>query len=173
MVPTVAQQLRAIRNTLEKTVIPSLDADAGFAREQAGLILASLDWVLDVQTSEHRYELVDHADARGLLEALVALDGVADGELAPEAQAALDDSAVVPDDLTALRTQTLLLKQLGERAYAAAAQTDQAARARELVGDTARRQSKRELAWGRMTGFPRNVEGNVADVLAEQSGASA
>ncbi len=175
MVPTVAQQLQAIRNTIAKTVMPSLDPDAGFAREQTGLILATLDWVLDVQASEHRYERVDHDDARDLLEALAGLDGIAGSapELAQEARAALADAQTAPDDLLALRAQTLRLKELAERAYAAAAGGDHSDRARELLAATARRQSTRELAWGRMTGFPRNVEGNVADVLAEQSAAKA
>ncbi len=173
MVPNVAQQLAAIRNTIAKTVLPALDADAGFAREQTGLILATLDWVLDVQASEYRYEHVDHDDARALLEALVGLDGADALDGVDDARAALDEARTVPDDLVALRAQTLRLKQLGEQAYTAASGTAQADRARQLLGAAARRQSERELAWGRMTGFPRNVEGNVADVLAAQSAAGA
>ena len=171
MVPTVAQQLQAIRNTLAKTVVPAINPDESFAQEQAALILASLDWVLDVQASEHRYERVDHDDARALLEALIGLAGSAP-ELIEEARAALDEAATAPDDLLALRAQTLTLKQLGERAYAAAAATEHADRARDLLAASARRQSERELAWGRMTGFPRNVEGDIAVVLAGQSAES-
>ena len=39
-------------------------------------------------------------------------------------------------------------------------------RARELMLDVARRQSRREQSWFRMTGFPFDVDGDIATVLA-------
>lgn len=168
VVPSVAQQLAAIRHTIAKTVMPALAADADFEREQAGLVLASLDWAMDVVDSEHRYERVEHADYRALLGAL--LDADPDGG-APDARALLDDTAAPPDDLPGLRAQTRALKLAADAALTAlSARGDTAAaRARALVADTARRQTERELAWARMTGFPKNVDA-VADVLARQAG---
>lgn len=168
MVPTVAQQLAAVRHTIAKTIVPALDPDAGFAQEQAGLILATLDWVLDVQASEHRYELVEHADARELLSALVALgpSGVDD------APAALEESADVPADLAGIRAQTLRLKRLSEEAFetlTATSGTPGSDAALRLLSAQARRQLVRENAWFRMTGFPQSVEGDIAATLAGQA----
>lgn len=167
VVPSVAQQLAAIRHTIAKTVVPALAADADFAREQAGLVLASLDWAVDVVSSEHRYEVVEHADHRALLASLLEL-GPDD---AAEARAVLDATAVVPDDLATLCEQTRALKRAGEAAFGSltADGAASATRARELMSGVARRQTARELAWARMTGFPKEVPGDVASVLAEQA----
>lgn len=59
MIPTVSQQIFAIRNSMAKTVIPALSPNEKFAAEQANLIVASLDWLLDAHESEHRYEMVE------------------------------------------------------------------------------------------------------------------
>lgn len=94
MVPNVEQQLNAIRRTIEKTIQPALPADEGFAQEQAGLVLASLDWVMDVVAHEQRYEQIEHADTRALLEDLLGLAGTTDDD----ARALLEQSAEPPAD---------------------------------------------------------------------------
>jgi hypothetical protein len=168
MVPTVAQQLAAIRHTLAKTVIPALDPQAGFAQEQAGLILASLDWALDVGESEHQYELVEHAEYRTLLGDLLELRP---GDGAEEARQALEDTSAMPDDLPLLRAENVRLKRLAERMFVAltsAPGTAEALHARQLLTVSARRQTERELSWARMTGFP-GAQPSVSDVLAAQA----
>ena len=169
VVPSVAQQLSAIRHTIAKTIVPALAPDARFAREQAGLVLASLDWALDVVESEHRYERVENADHRGLLESLLALGPVGGTDGARET---LDAADPPPEDLPGLRVQTVALKRCVERAFVvltAAPDSSEALEARRLVSAVARRQTARELAWARMTGFPKAVDGGVADVLTAQS----
>lgn len=178
VVPSVAQQLAAIRHTIAKTIMPALAADADFEREQAGLVLASLDWAMDVVESEHRYEIVEHADYRALLASLL---DAAPGGGPPDAHAALDAAATPPPDLPGLRDQTRALKNAADGTFAFLTDegTDDAApdgaheatasRARALVTDVARRQTERELAWTRMTGFPRGARA-VAEVLADQAG---
>ncbi|HEY2224107.1 hypothetical protein [Actinomycetospora sp.] len=168
VVPSVSQQLAAIRHTLAKTVVPALDADADFAREQAGLVLASLDWAMDVVESEHRYEVVEHTDYRDLLSSLLAM---APGDDVGDAQAVLDATAESPHDLAGLREQTRALKRDTDAVFTLLARQDPAVAltARQLVSRVAVRQTERELAWTRMTGFPRNVAADVAGVLREQS----
>lgn len=168
MVPTVAQQLAAIRHTLEKTVIPALDPQASFAQEQAGLVLASLDWALDVVESEHQYELVEHAEYRTLVAELVEL-GPDDG--AEEARHALEETSTPPDGLALLRSDTVKLKRVAERMFVALTQTPAtsgALAARRLLTASAGRQTERELSWARMTGFP-GAQPSVSEVLAAQA----
>lgn len=168
MVPTVAQQLQSVRRTLAATVLPSIDADASFAREQAGLVLATLDWILDVQASEYRYETVELDDATALVAAFHALDPDAtDGEADPAPATPADPA--VPTDLTAIRARVLAAKQAAEAAFVALSPTDHADEAWRLMSAAARRQAERELAWARMTGFPKGVTGSVAEVLDRQA----
>jgi hypothetical protein len=158
MVPTVTQQLAAIRHTIAKSVMPALDPDAGFAQEQAGLVLASLDWALDVVESEHRYEQIEYAEYHELLSALRGEGPVEDA----------------PADLAALRAATIDLKRRSQAAFEAiAAAGDDAATAdaRNQLAAVALRQSERERAWARMTGFPGASE-SVADVLRDQAAAA-
>ena len=169
MIPTVSQQLSAIRHTIAKTIIPAIDPGETFAQEQAGLVLASLDWALDVAGSEYRYELVEHDGYRDVLGQLLALEPA--GGVGARGRAALDGPSGAAGDLAALREQNIALKGLVEDAFVAlSAEPDEpAARdARRIVSALAREQTERELAWGRMTGFPDGA-GAIGDVLAAQS----
>ena len=161
MVPTIAQQLQSIRRTLAATVVPSIEADASFAREQAGLILATLDLILDVQASEYRYELVEHLDAQALAAALRRLGTGADDDESEPADPP-------PADLDAIRAQTLHAKQQAEHAFAVLGETDAADEAWRIMSAAARRQAERELSWARMTGFPKGPD-PIAVVLDRQS----
>jgi hypothetical protein len=58
MVPTVTQQLRSMRRRFCDTILPALPPDAEFAREQANLMLATFDWLLDTHEHEYRYQVV-------------------------------------------------------------------------------------------------------------------
>ena len=167
VVPSVAQQLAAVRHTIAKTIVPALAADADFEREQAGLVLASLDWAMDVVDSEYRYERVEHEDYRALLDALLEADP--DGR-APELRAVQNAAGAPPGDLPGLRAQTRALKLAADATLTSLGARDEAAAAtaRALISEVARRQTERELAWARMTGFPKHARA-VADVLAEQA----
>jgi hypothetical protein len=167
MIPNVSQQLGAIRTTIAKIVVPAIPADNGFAQEQAGLALASLDWVMDVVAHEQHYEQLEHGEARELISGLLALDPGAD---AVDARALLDASAEPPADLLALRAQNLELKRCVETLFDAltsAPGTPAATGARKLMTAASRRQIDRERSWTRMTGFSGAVP-NVGEVLAEQ-----
>lgn len=167
MIPNVSQQLDAIRHTIEKVVVPAIDADNGFAQEQAGLVLASLDWVMDVVAHEQHYERLEHGDMITLVSGLLELDP-ADG--CAEARAALGAAAEPPADLLALREQSIELKRCADVLFGALAATPDTpgrAEARRLVSAAARRQIERERAWTRMTGFP-GAQPNVGEVLAAQ-----
>lgn len=166
MVPNVEQQLNAIRRTIEKTIQPALPPEEGFAQEQAGLVLASLDWVMDVVAHEGRYEQVEHADTRALVQQLLELPGVAADD---PAHGVVDAASDPPADHLALRTQTRELKAAAERLFdALAAVPATRTEARRLLAETSRRQTERERSWTRMTGFSGDVP-NVGDVLALQT----
>ncbi|PZF61813.1 hypothetical protein DEI81_10485 [Curtobacterium sp. MCBD17_013] len=176
MIPSVAQQLLAVRRTMATTVLPAIDPAQPFAAEQAGLILATLDRVLDVQASEYRYDVVEHADATALERALAAL-GSADAPPAGadtgdvrDADSDSDDTEV-PDDLDELRASTTAAAKRAERRFRDLLTTDRADAARALMAHAARRSTERELAAARMTGFPRAV-GSIAEVLARQATSS-
>ena len=62
MVPTVTQHLLAMQDTMLRFVLPAISPDEAFAREQAGLIMASLGWLADVNESQHPMEAQDHDD---------------------------------------------------------------------------------------------------------------
>lgn len=160
MVPSIAQQLQTLRATMADTIIPALPAEAGFAQEQAGLMLATLDWLADVQAHAYRYELTENAEYRALLEALAPDDEEARAALAaPEPP---QPGAVPAADAVAAENATL--KALAGRLFEACA-GDPAARA--LMVEQARRQGEREAAWFRMTGFPRDPSA-IGEVLASE-----
>jgi len=155
MNPTVTQQLEAMRTTMERVVMPALPPTEKFANEGAALVWATLNWLVDVADSEFRYELEEAADYRGLLQALSALGSVD--------QAVLDEEPAGADgDLGAVRAQSRRLK---EAAVTAALEIGPSART--LLLDVADRQSAREQAWFRMTGFTTTDKpGGIAEVLA-------
>lgn len=172
MMPTVAQQLAGIRNTMTKVVIPGLDPTDRFAQEQAGLIVATLNWILDVQGSEYTYEAVENAECRTALRALAEIE--VSPQLADRA-AALREAAQSPGapgadlpTLDALRAQNRRFKELLDEYYNALATTGDSSvhEARDVVLTLARGLARRDQSWFRMTGFPKEVEGDIATVLA-------
>jgi hypothetical protein len=172
MVPTIAQQLRGIQAAMSKTIVPALPADDSFVQEQAGLAMATLAWVLDVQEAEVLYEATERAEYRDLLDALSGLSSVA-----------VDATHEVPEpetgalpDLVAVRTATRALKRAVDARFAALAadaSSEDRDAARRLLLTAAQRQSEREQAWFRMTGFPTDVSGDVRSVLTRTVGARA
>lgn len=143
MMPTVTQTLQTMRLTMEQTIAPALPADGAFVQEQAGLIMATLDWLVDVHESEYRYELTENEEYRAFLSGAGA-----DIEPAPD-----------PGDLQAVREQTRAMKQTA----ADLVQTDDGARDDLLA--LALRQGERERAWFRMTGLAGDAPADIATVL--------
>lgn len=177
MIPSVQQQLTSARRTLAETVLPAIDPTDHFAMEQAGLIVATLDRVLDVQASEYRYDLQEWEDAHALVAALAGLEarggstGPAAGPSAAGSDPAAGDGAPAtgaPADLDELRAATLAAQEQAEARFRALAETDAGDAARALLAVAARRAADRELAAARMTGFPRSV-GSIAEVLDRQA----
>lgn len=164
MVPTTEQKLRSVRHTIATTVLPAIGADERFAKEQAGLVLATLDWILDVQASEYRYEVVEHGDATALVQDLTALSNATAGTTqGTDAEPA----PVLPADLGELRALVLAAKQEAEERFAALVDTERTDAAWALMSAAAKRQSAREVAAARMTGFPKSPA-SLAEVLADQ-----
>lgn len=174
MIPTVAQQLRSIKLRLTETIIPALPADARFAQEQAGLMVATLDWLLDTHEHQYRYEVVENVEYRRLLAELAEGDEATptDDATLAEVRDTLSEPGPSPHDaamaLGDLADQNRRLKELTRRVFAALSavpSAEAAQRARALLAEVANRQGERELAWFRMTGFPQ-APGEIAAVLA-------
>lgn len=167
MIPTVAQQVGAVRTTIAKTLLPALDPNDAFAAEQGALALACLDWVLDVQASEVFYEVAEHSDYR---RALIRLQDLAPAEAGESARKLVDTTGVVPDNLDDLREQVRSLKDSVSQMLAVCTESgaDLAEAAQCIVTGVATRQTARELSWCRMTGFPEGQPPNIGEILAKQ-----
>jgi hypothetical protein len=174
MIPTVTQQLQSMRLRLMETIIPALPSDARFAREQAGLMVATLDWLLDTHEYQYRYEVVENVEYRRLLAELTGSYGDMITDEATrrgvhEALAAPGPS--VRDAATPLRDltdQNRRLKWLTQRVFTTLSEApsgDTTRRARTLLAQVARRQARRELAFFRLTGFPQETD-DLQAVLA-------
>lgn len=155
MVPSIAQQLASLRNTMAETIIPALPADNGFVQEQAGLMVATLDWLADVQAHAYRYEAAENADYRSLLSALAPGDADVSSALAEPAPPPAGDLPA----LEAVAAQNAAMKELAGRLF------DGSPEATELLQGISDRQGEREAAWFRMTGFPKEP-GSLDEILA-------
>lgn len=164
MIPTVAQQLRGIRSAMVKSIVPALPSEDPFVQEQAGVVLATLDWLLDVQESETLYEATERNDYRILLDRLSELSSVPASD---DHTVSASTPSAIPD-LALLRSETRELKTAADGRFSAistrGSEGDRAA-ARKLMLDAAVRQSVREQAWFRKTGFPDEVAGDIRSVL--------
>lgn len=163
MIPTVNHQLEAMLDTMTRFVMPVIPVDERFAQEQAGLIIATLGWLVDVNESQHAYEVAEHADQSSLGVALLQL------EEDPALRAAVDDDVPADATLEQIRTRTRRLKAL---TAAFLERAEDASEVTRLFLETADRQVEREQSWCRMTGMPKNVTGAIDDVLARQAVAS-
>jgi hypothetical protein len=167
MFPTVTQHLQSLRVRLNETIVPELPADARFAREQALLISATLDFLIDNHEHEYRYQVIENLEYRQLLSLLSSEDV----EGMTDARALLDEPGPEPQDaqlhLSELAEQNRRLKEITQVVYAAVTAdpaSDRAVQARQLLADIGQRQVKRELSWYRLTGFPQGA-GHISDAL--------
>ena len=166
MVPTVTQHLLVMQDTMLRFVLPVIPADQPFAREQAGLIMASLGWLADVNESQQPMETQEHDDllrlAGGLLELHVD-DDQARSRLLELVQSPLGADATLEE----LRSRSRELKALTARAFDHVAEADED-RAIALFSGAGGRVVAREQAYGRMTGLVRRPDGALHEVLAAQ-----
>lgn len=164
MVPTITQQLEAMRHRFAQTIVPALSPAAEFAQEQAKLMLATFDWLLDTHEYEYRYVVVENNEYRRLLSDLAGAlgDTGAPQRLRDEVRACLAEQGPAPQEAIAplpqLAEQTRRFKQLAMSVAAALQEGAKANAVRALVADCARAQGKRELAFFRKTGFPRDAQ---------------
>lgn len=162
MIPTVTQQLRSMRRRFCDTILPALPPDAEFAQEQANLMLATFDWLLDTHEHEYRYQVVENDEYRRLLAELVGLAGDALGEQArEEAGACLAEPGPDPGEasvpLADIADQNRRLKEHAMGLAAAALADSGSGETRARIARTALSQVDRELAYYRSTGFPRSA----------------
>lgn len=163
MIPSVRHQLAAVRNTVAKVILPAVDPEDSFALEQTGLVLACLDWALDVQDAEADCALVELADNRGLVRELLEI-GADDAE--GRAIDLLARTQVAARDLTSLRSDVAALKQVAAECFQALATAGDSPAAWQAMTRAGRRQVERDLSWGRMTGFPPGDPAPISEVLA-------
>ena len=169
MIPTVTQQLEAIKRRLAEAVVPELPADAAFAREQVMLIGAALDLLVECHEHEYRYAVVENRDYRTLLERLSRLASGTDAE----SEELLAEVAPRPDDgalaLTTITGQTERLKAAAERLYTSSAVDPGAAdESFALLADVAGRQVEREASWYRVAGFTAGAP-SIGSLLASDA----
>jgi hypothetical protein len=175
MIPTIAQQLQAIKVRMEETIVPELPAEAKFAREQASFIVTTLDWLLATHEHAYRYEVVENDTYRKLIASM--LDRVAGSEvdavLLADARTALQESGPSPDEavipLRVVLAQNRRLKQAAMALYSA--QTERHGSTsnpmRDLLATVALSQGQRELSFFRKTGWVKSDD-DLGAVLGER-----
>ncbi len=175
MIPTMEMQLKSLRKRLLETVMPYLPEDAVFAKEQANLMLATFDWMIDTHTYNYRYEVIENVEYRNLVSNLAKDAEALPGEKATVAaiQELLAEKAPRPDEgafpMKKLIDQNIRLKRFAEtlfQALTADAGTDLAKAAKKQVGKVASLQERRERAFYRFTGFYIDSEA-IEDVIAD------
>jgi hypothetical protein len=155
MIPPVTQQLEAIKRTLVTSIVPELPAEAAFARQQALLIGAALDFLIECHAHEYRYAVVENTEYRTLLKELAGRATAAPEEVSE----VLAEEGPAPSDahlpLGTVTEQTRRMKVLCERLYAdvAAGGGGDLPAVLELQARTAERQVEREASWFRRAGF--------------------
>ncbi|MDT7551942.1 MAG: hypothetical protein QOI16_478 [Pseudonocardiales bacterium] len=155
MIPSVTQQLEAIKRTLVASVAPELPAEAAFARQQVLLIGAALDFLIECHAHEYRYAVVENVEYRTLLNELAGRAAVpridATDTLAEEGPAPGDAQL----QLRTITEQTRRMKVLCEQLYAdvAADAGGDLPAVLDLQARTAERQVEREASWYRLAGF--------------------
>jgi hypothetical protein len=167
VIPTATQQLEAMRDTMARFILPVIPAEERFAAEQANLVLASINWLIDVNESQAAYELQEQADQHALAEGLLTLgiDGL-DATAALKAELSVRPAATAT--LAELRAHNRALKAL-TAAVLEGAHGEAATRAVALFMTAATRQVAREQAYCRMTGLAKQATGSIEDVLKAQS----
>jgi len=160
MIPTVSQQLQAIKRRIEETIIPELPENAKFAREQAAFIVISLDWLLDINEHQYRYEVVENMEYRQLLADMIdrSKGEIADDSIQLIRRSLLEPKPPQQDAIIPLQTvieQNRKLKKLAAELFTMFSKQNgsHANPARDLFARVALRQGRRELAFFSRTGY--------------------
>ncbi|MBM4763764.1 hypothetical protein [Bacillus sp. B15-48] len=166
MIPTITQQLKTLKLRMEETIIPALPSDAAFAHEQANLMLATLNWMLDTHEHQYRYEVVENAEYRQLLTELASFPDTlqTDISLKTTIEEILSESGPEPTEaiipLNNIIDQNRRMKEITEEFYEQIRvhpNNKVANQAQTLLAKLAIRQAKLEVAFFRMTGFPKDA----------------
>ncbi|MDQ0616706.1 hypothetical protein [Arthrobacter globiformis] len=172
MIPSITQQLKSIHLRFKDSVMPVLPDGNDFVHEQAQLISAALEFLIDTHEHEYRYEVIENIEYRNLLNEL----SQEAAETTPEVRAVLSEAGPAPQEasipLSDISDQNRRMKEVSQHlfnALVADSGSTKARRARKLMAATAERQVARELAWYRLTGFPQEP-GEIGAVLAVQHG---
>jgi hypothetical protein len=177
MLPAVSEALEALKTRMSETIIPALPSEAAFEHEQAGLMLATLDWLIDVQSKNYLYEVVEHEEYLRLLESFCEVIGDDDDgrETVQQAREVIGSATRVSSadlvDLDDLASRTRQLKSLAGELFAIIAVRSGAEslrNARQTLATVAQRQERRDKAFYRMTGFIADPE-DLGSVLKDQS----
>ncbi|MCB1476720.1 MAG: hypothetical protein H6883_12130 [Rhodobiaceae bacterium] len=172
MLPSVAQQISAIKSRFEETIIPEIPEQAKFARDQAQFILVTLSWLLEVHEHQYRFEVVENHQYRSGVADLVAIAQGSAGmsDLLREVSALLASpapkatEAMIP--LSTLEGQNRSLKGFVARLYKAIPEEapEKAEQARHVLKRLSLQQGERDRAFYRRTGY---VEGpdSLGDLL--------
>ncbi|MGB8416932.1 hypothetical protein [Paraburkholderia sp.] len=179
MNPTITQQLQSMKLRMEETIIPEINEDAKFAREQAAFIVMTLDWLMQTHEHQYRYEVVENTEYRGLVSRMLAVsdDLANDKALRAQVQYVLREAGPAPQEavirLSDLTGQNRRLKQLTAQIFNALCQrsTSDADAARALLGEVSINQGNRELAFFKGTGFT-NTSDDLGQLLGETAEAT-
>lgn len=179
MIPTLEQQLRAIKVRLEESILPEIPREAKFAREQASFIVTTLEWLVDTHKHAYRYEVVENAEYRTLLQQMMQRPGFSSAEapLLDVARAALQEKGPAPDEasmpLDDVLQQNRRLKSAAMTLYTALSERCGSSDnpTRDLMAAVSMNQARREVAFFRKTGWVQPTE-SLGAVLAQHGGAS-
>lgn len=166
MVPTVTQHLLVMQDTMQRFVLPSIPPQERFALEQAGLIMASLGWLADVNESQYLMEAQEQNDLLSLARSLLGLE-FADDDARAQLQDLVADAPGPDASVADLRARSRELKSLTARALDTLSEADQRSGV-AMFAQASARLIAREQAYGRMTGLVRHPEGALNEVLATQ-----
>jgi hypothetical protein len=166
VVPTVTQHLLAMQDTMLRFVLPAISAEDSFAREQAGLIMASLGWLADVNESQYLMEAQENDDLVALANGLLELQFVED-DVRVRLEQLVQSVPGTESPLSDLRARNRELKSLTASALDGISTADEP-RAVALFSTSGQRLVAREQAYGRMTGLVRYPDGALHEVLAAQ-----
>jgi len=175
VIPTVAQQLKAVKARLEESVIPLLPGDAKFAREQATFIITTLDWLLDTHEHQYRYEVVENVDYRALLSAMLErrLPASLDVSLFSAARNVLQEKGPAPSEASIpmgeVLEQNRRLKSAAMGLYTALSEGcgSRDNPTRDLVSAVSIKQARREVAFFKKTGWV-STDDDLGTLLNEQ-----
>lgn len=164
---TINQHLLSMNKALTEVVIPALSGQA-FAQEQAGLLSASLRFLLDVQEQQFAYCAQEYDDAISLLQSWPAAASQLAAQECVSARAALAASACPLSAQAQLQERLLQLKALVCDLMESAAPAPGSELAAKLDSYIAR-QLARETSWLRTTGFIAGEQPPISDVLMQQA----